>query len=67
MGPFQSLEDLKDRVVGLLDGAFRTLGTAWIKRVTPGEPSAEAWVRRVSQGEVRYIKVGPLVETEVVG
>ncbi|RLD93233.1 MAG: hypothetical protein DRI93_05570 [Aquificota bacterium] len=64
MGRLQDLEDLKDRVVGLLDGAFRTLGTAWIKRVTPGKPSAEAWVRRVSRGEVRYIRVGPLMETD---
>ena len=62
IGAIRELKNLENRIVGLLDGAFRTLGTAWITELHPEKPLARAWVRRLSKGEVRYIKAGPLVE-----
>ncbi len=53
--------DLRGRVVGLLDGAFRTLGISWIGDVDQKKGTAEAWTRWVLKGEARCIKVGPMI------
>ena len=60
IGSIREIRELENRVVGLLDGAFRTLGTTWITRVHE-KPLARAWIRRLFRGETRYLKVGPQV------